>query len=67
MAKRKYTPRERLDKINAYNKGYNKAHYRAIGLQLNVDTQADVLAWIDAQPNKTAAIVELIRKELANK
>ncbi len=64
MAKKTYTPRERLNRINAYNNAYNKKHYRSIGIQLNVETQSDVIAWFDEQDNKTQAVVNLVRAKL---
>ena len=64
MAKKKYTPRQRMDKINAYNRDYNKTHYRAFGLQLNNETCADVIQKLDSLPNKTEYIVSLIRADI---
>ena len=64
MATKKYTPRQRIDKINAYNRDYNKAHYRAFGLQLNNETCADVIQKLDLLPNKTEYIVSLIRADI---
>lgn len=43
---------------------YDAANTRQIKMKLNIKTDADILAWLDAQASKQGAIKELIRKEL---
>ena len=43
---------------------YDAANTRQIKMKLNIKTDADILAWPDAQENKQGAIKKLIRKEL---
>lgn len=43
---------------------YDAANTRQIKMKLNLKTDADILAWLDAQESKQGAIKELIRKEL---
>ncbi len=67
MSKSKLTPKQRLAKMQAYSNDYHKRNYRAFGLKINVNTQADVLGWIESQDNMTGAIVDLIRKDIESK
>ena len=64
MAKKKYTPRERLDKLNAYNQDYKKKHYKAFAVHINIDSCADVIQKLESVPNKTDYIVQLIRADI---
>ena len=64
MPKKKYTPRQRLDALNAYNQSYKKKHYRAFSIQLNVDNCADVISKLESVPNKTDYIAALIRADI---
>lgn len=67
MAKSKLTPKQRLAKMQAYSDEYHKRNYRSFGLKININTQKDVLEWIESQDNMTGAIVELIRKDIESK
>lgn len=64
MARKKYTPRQRMDKLNAYNKEYKQKHYRAYSVQLSIDNHADVIQKLDSVPNKTDYIASLIRADI---
>ncbi len=43
---------------------YDNANTRQVKMKLNIKTDADILAWLDAQDSKQGAIKELIRKEI---
>ncbi len=43
---------------------YDKANTIRLSLKLNVKTDADIIAWLEAQKSKQGAVKELIRKEL---
>ena len=64
MAKKKYTPKQRVDKINAYNQDYKKKHYRSFSFQINIDNCADVIQKLETVPNKVDYIVKLIRADI---
>lgn len=64
MAKKKYTPRQRLDKLNTYNQDYKKKHYRAFSIQVSIDNCADVIQKLESVPNKVEYIVRLIRADI---
>lgn len=60
------TPAQRIANQSKYNKAYHNEFYRTIAVSFDKRTSSDVIAWFDAQPNKTQAIIALIRKELNN-
>lgn len=43
---------------------YDAEHTRQIKMKLNIETDADILAWLDRQPNKQGAIKEAIRDKI---
>ena len=45
-----------------YINQYKKDHYKRISLQLNVESDADIIAILDNVPNKNEYIKNLIRK-----
>lgn len=49
----------------AANARYDKTNTRQLKMKLNTNTDADILAWLDAQPNKQGAIKALIRRAAA--
>lgn len=55
MEKRKMTPQER----------YDATHCVRIALKLNKRIDADILAWLDAQPTRQGAIKKLVRAQIA--
>lgn len=44
---------------------YIKEHTQRYTLQCNNETDADIIAFLDAQENKTAFLKRLIREEMA--
>jgi len=54
-----------LKKQYKYKAAYNKRAYKAYSVRYHLRNDADVIAWLDAHPNKADAIRELIRKELS--
>ena len=55
----------RVDKPpSRITKGGNMAASRQIPIWLNVETDADILAYLDAQPNRTEAIRRAIRAQM---
>lgn len=53
-----------MNKQSEYQDKYDKANTKKILLKLNLATDADILAKLDAVPNKQGYIKELIRKDL---
>lgn len=43
---------------------YDATHTRQIKMKLNLETDADILAWLDRQPNKQGSIKEAIRDKI---
>lgn len=43
---------------------YDATHTARIAIKLNISTDADILDWLNAQPNKQGAIKMLIRSEI---
>lgn len=43
---------------------YDNANTRQVKMKLNIKTDADILAWLDAQENKQGAIKQAIREEI---
>ena len=52
-------------KKKAYDRKYNDTHTRQINLGLSIRYDADILAQLDAVPNKQGYIKELIRADIA--
>ena len=48
-------------------KKYDAKNTRQIMMKLNLKTDADILRWLDAQPNKQGAIKAAIRKEIGGR
>ena len=46
---------------------WNKDHTTQIKMQLNNNTDSDILAWLAEQPNKQGYIKELIRADMRSK
>ena len=44
---------------------YQREKTRSIGMQLNLKYDADILAWLDSQPNKQGYLKDLIRADMA--
>lgn len=43
---------------------YDETHTRQIKMKLNLETDADILAWLDEQPSKQGAIKDAIREKI---
>lgn len=43
---------------------HDKLHAKRIYLKLNKDNDADILDWLEQQPNKQGYIKELIREDI---
>lgn len=52
------------DAHKAANRRYDKTNTRQIVLKLNTNTDADILAWLDEQPNRQGAIKKLVREQI---
>lgn len=52
-----------IDK-KAYNTEYNKTRTTLFTVRLNLNTDADILAWLDKQPNKQGYVKALIRADM---
>ena len=48
----------------AYMVDYQKTHLKKIKLQLNIEHDADILEWLESQPNKNAYLKTLIRQDM---
>lgn len=51
---RKETPQDR----------YKKKNIKQVKLDLNINTDQDIIEWLDKQPNKQGTIKQLIRREI---
>ena len=49
------------------NAKYKKKTYYNVGFQLNKATNQDLIEWLEAQPNKTGYLKELIRADMMKK
>lgn len=52
-----------IDK-KAYNTEYNKTRTTLFTVRLNLNTDADILAWLDKQSNKQGYVKALIRADI---
>ena len=43
-----------------FNKAYNKLNYKAYSVRFNVNSEADLIKWLDAVPDKKAYFTRLI-------
>ena len=43
---------------------YDKEHTTQFKMKLNTKTDADILDWLDKQPNKQGKVKQLIREEI---
>lgn len=50
-----------------YDQKYAKENLRNIRLSLNKEHDADIIAWLDQQPNKQGYLKELVRKDIEQK
>ena len=59
------TPSERINKRRGYSKKY-MARHQTMCVTLAKDADADIIAWLEDQENKSVAVREIIRKHIAN-
>lgn len=57
-------PEDKRKLNNDYYHNVRKGRERRIELRLNRETEKDVIKWLDDQPNKTDAVVQLVRKQI---
>ena len=61
---KKYTEKQAKEAKEAYISKWKKAHLRHYQFQMNIDTDKDVIEFLDGVPNKSAYIKELIRADM---
>ena len=54
-------------KKSAYDQQYAKDKLQQIRLTLNKDHDADLITWLDQQPNKQGYLKQLIRSDMESK
>lgn len=63
----KLSEKARKNKVD-YNVEYKKKMIKQFKMELNYNTMADVIEWLDTKDNKQGYVIDLIRKDiLANK
>lgn len=55
------------NKQKAYIIEYNKNNYRRINFQLHKTNEADLIEYLESQPNINAYLKDLIRKDMGSK
>lgn len=55
------------DAFKKYAKQYQKNVMKSIPVRLNVNTDKDILDWLDQQENKRQYIISLIREDISKK
>lgn len=55
------------DAFKKYAKQYQKNVMKSIPVRLNINTDADILKWLDQQENKRQYIISLIRADILKK
>lgn len=55
------------DAFKKYAKQYQKNVMKSIPVRLNVNTDKDILDWLDQQENKRQYIISLIRADISKK
>ena len=46
-------------------KRYRKDNVKPVGFNLNTNTDADLIEWLESQPNRAAYLKRLIREDMA--
>ena len=63
----KLSEKARKNKVD-YNVEYKKKMIKQFKMELNCNTMADVIEWLDTKDNKQGYVIDLIRQDiLANK
>ena len=59
---------EQRKKWNAYNKSYDKAHFKSINLKLRIKEDQDIIDYLNSNggTNKSELIRQIIREKIAN-
>ena len=55
------------ESVKKYKKEYQKTIMKSIPVRLNVNTDKDILDWLDQQENKRQYIISLIRADILKK
>lgn len=59
----KLSEKARKNKVD-YNIKYSKQMVKRVVLNLNQNTMADVIEWLDTKDNKQGYVIDLIRKDI---
>ena len=59
----KLSDKARKNKID-YNVEYKKKMIKQFKMELNCNTMADVIEWLDTKDNKQGYVIDLIRKDI---
>ena len=55
------------DSVKKYVNEYQKQNIKTVPFRLNINTEADILEWLDRQENKRQYIISLIREDISKK
>ena len=55
------------DSVKKYVNECQKQNIKTVPLRLNINTEADILEWLDQQENKRQYIISLIRADILKK
>lgn len=55
------------DSVKKYVNEYQKQNIKTVPFRLNINTEADILEWLDQQENKRQYIISLIREDILKK
>lgn len=56
-----------MDKYENARKAWHKKHLRAINIKLNVDSDADIIAYWSSLPDKANVFREMVRERMKGK
>ena len=59
----KLSEKARKNKVD-YNVEYKKKMIKQFKMELNCNTMADVIEWLDTKDNKQSYVIDLIRKDI---
>lgn len=59
----KLSEKARKNKVD-YNVEYKKKMIKQFKMELNCNTMADVIEWLDTKDNKQGYVIDLIRKDI---
>lgn len=55
------------DSVKKYVNEYQKQNIKTVPFRLNINTESDILDWLDQQENKRQYIISLIREDILKK